>query len=133
MIKHMTVITSRRGTTYNVYHHRNYVTGTCLLRRYDEHDNLPDSVLDVLIGIVPSTYDVQYVQDSNPEYGTLKIEHYVVPAKQYTIDYIVPTAMGNWTEIRRYKCKDAADFDRCVNLHFAGDVKILSVNGKANK
>ena len=133
MISHITAITSRTGTTYNVYHHRDYVTGKYTKRTYTQDDNLPDSVLDVLIGIVPSDLTTQYVDTKDNATGIIKIERYHVPVDRYVIDYVVPTAMGNWTEVRRYSCKDREDFARCVKIHQNGDVKILSVNGRKHK
>lgn len=127
MINHMIVTTTRKGTTYRVYHHRDYVARTYTRRTYTEHDNLPMSVVDVLLGTVPATYDVTYFRCTDGSTG--KQEVYTLPDPDYTIEYIVPTAMGSWTSRRRYKCKDSDDFHRCVNEHYNGNVMILNVNG----
>ena len=67
-ITHITVYTTRRATTYNVYYESNR------RRTYNHRDNLPMSVLEVLLNVKP---EISYV----PVYGSVndhnKIERYI--------------------------------------------------------
>jgi hypothetical protein len=67
-ITHITVYTTRRCTTYNVYYGNRR-------RTFNHRDNLPMTVLDVLLNVQP---EVSYV----PVYGSAndrnKIERYIV-------------------------------------------------------